>query len=77
MYLKASQQAAEAERSFSLQNIIISDLRTGFSTDNLYKKSFITKVSKLLTKEVIESLIQEATNNFVADKTRWSMAGHI
>ena len=77
MYLKASQQAAEAERSFSLQNIIISDLRIGVSTDNLSKKSFITKVSKLLTKEVIESLIQEATNNFVADKTRRSGAGHI
>ena len=40
MYLKASQQAAEAERSFSLQNIIISDLRTVVS----FNRQFIKKI---------------------------------
>ena len=66
-----------AERTFSSQNCLITDLKTRMSTNNLSMKILIQSLSRLLPSNILEELLKEAASKFCSEINRKKGAGSL
>ena len=77
MYMKATLHVVGAERAFSSQNCLITDLKTRMSTNNLSMKILIQSLSRLLPSNILEELLKEAASKFCSEINRKKGAGSL
>ena len=75
--MKATLHVVGAERAFSTQNLMITDLRTSMSSNKLSMKVLIQTLSKLLNADTLNELTKEASISFISEVKRRKGAGHL
>ena len=77
MYMKATLHVVGAERAFSTQNLMITDLRNSMLSNKLSMQVLIQTLSRLLSAELVNELIKEASSMFMSEVKRRKGAGHL
>ena len=74
----SNDHVVRAERAFSSQNCLITDLKTRMSTNNhLSMKILIQSLSRLLPSNILEELLKEAASNYCSEINRRKGAGSL
>ena len=70
MYMKATLHVVGAERAFSTQNLMITDLRTSMLRNKLSMKVLIQILSRLLPADKVNELIKGVFSSFMSEVKR-------